>query len=186
MTVDMLEKELNSKELGSLYLFFGEERFLLDSMVKKIKKKFGELLQGINYILIDENSVDELIYDIESPAFGFDKKLIIVKNSGLFKKDGRKKSGTPLQNKICNYINENIDTINESVCLVFIENEADKNDVYSAIEKNGIVCDFEELTEANLIKRLKQIASLYKVNAPENVLSYLIQVSRNKYAILNK
>jgi len=54
MTYDLLEKELNSeKEIKSLYLFFGEEKFLLDTIVKKIKKKFGEILQWINYIIID-------------------------------------------------------------------------------------------------------------------------------------
>ena len=91
MTYDALEKEVNSGKISSLYLFYGEERFLLDSILKKIKKNFGEMLQGINYILIDNGSVDNLIYDIESPAFGYDKKLIIVKNSGLFKKETAKK-----------------------------------------------------------------------------------------------
>ena len=86
MTYDMLEKELNSnKELNSIYLFFGEDRFLIDNSLKKIKKKFGDILQGINYVIIEENLINDLIYNIESPAFGYDKKLIVVKNSGLFK-----------------------------------------------------------------------------------------------------
>lgn len=146
MTYDLLEKELNtSKELSSLYLLFGEERFLLDTTIKKIKKKFGELLQGINYVIIDEALIDDLIYNIESPAFGYDKKLILVKDSGLFKKDGRKKNGSPIQEKIANYINENMDTINDSCVIVFIENEVEKNNVFEAISKNGVVCQFDEL-----------------------------------------
>ena len=53
MTYETLEKELNKDgKLHSLYLFYGEERFLLESAVKKLKKKFGEMLQGINYIII--------------------------------------------------------------------------------------------------------------------------------------
>ena len=60
-----MEKELNTdKPLANLYLFYGEEKYLLDNAVKKIKKKFGELLQGINYVIIDENTVDDLIYNI--------------------------------------------------------------------------------------------------------------------------
>lgn len=146
MTYDLLEKELNtSKELSSLYLLFGEERFLLDTTIKKIKKKFGELLQGINYVIIDETLIDDLIYNIESPAFGYDKKLILVKDSGLFKKDGRKKNGSPIQEKIANYINENMDTINDSCVIVFIENEVEKNNVFETINKNGVVCQFDEL-----------------------------------------
>ena len=75
MTYETLEKELNKDgKLHSLYLFYGEERFLLESAAKKLKKKFGEMLQGINYIIIDESLIDDLIYNIESPAFGFEKK----------------------------------------------------------------------------------------------------------------
>ena len=33
----------------------------------------------------------EIISDLETPSFGFDKKLIVAKNTGLFKKEGRKK-----------------------------------------------------------------------------------------------
>jgi DNA polymerase-3 subunit delta len=156
----------------------------MDSSLKKIKKKFGEMLQGINYIIIDETLVDDIIYNIESPAFGYDKKLIIVKNSGLFKKDGRKKQGTPIQEKLASYIMENMDIINESVNIVFVEDEVDKNCVYEAIDKNGIICNFEELNQMQLIKRLKQIAVAYKVNIPDNVIAYLIECSGSNMQFL--
>lgn len=175
MTSDLLEKELNSdKPLNSIYLLYGEEKFLLDNCLKKIKKKFGELLQGINYVIIDETLIDDLIYNIESPAFGYDNKLIIVKNSGLFKKDGRKKLGSPIQEKIASYINENTLT---DVVVVFIEDSVDKNNVFDAISKKGIVVEFAELNESTLIKKLKQIANLYKVNISDQDLKYFIEVS---------
>lgn len=194
MTYDALEKEVNSGKISSLYLFYGEERFLLDSILKKIKKNFGEMLQGINYILIDNGSVDNLIYDIESPAFGYDKKLIIVKNSGLFKKETAKKDGkkeakkkaavNPMQESITNYILENIDVINESVILIFVEETVDKNIVYEAINKKGIVCDFQELGQVQLIRRLKQIANAYKVNVDERTLAYFIEFAGTNLQIL--
>ena len=186
MTYDLLEKELKSGVLHSIYLFYGDETFLIENSIKKIKKKFGEILQGINYIIIDESLVDDLIYNIESPAFGFDKKLIIVKNSGLFKKDGRKKAGSPIQEKIAKYINENMDIINENVNIIFYETEVDKNNVFDAVNKNGIVCECTELSQMQLVKRLKQICNGYKVNVNENVLAYLIEVSRNKFTSFNK
>ena len=55
----------------AIYLFFGEEQYLIETKVKKIKKDFGDLIQGINYIQIDETNVEELISDLETPAFGF-------------------------------------------------------------------------------------------------------------------
>ena len=89
LTYDALNKSI-LEGLKSLYLLYGEEQYLVEMALNKIKKQFGELLLGINYILLDETSVENLISDIEMPAFGYDKKLIIVKNSELFKKDGRK------------------------------------------------------------------------------------------------
>ena len=176
LNYDALDKSI-STELKPLYLLYGEEQYLIDTSINKIKKKFGERILGINYIMIDDTNIDNLISDIEMPAFGFDKKLIIVKNSGIFKKDGRKKSGSPIQDKIADYIKENMDIIEESVILVFVENQADKNVVFEAISKNGIICNIEEMKPHQLVKKLKQICNLYKVNVDELTLNYLVENS---------
>ncbi len=44
MTITELEKELKENKLNSIYLLFGEETFLLESSLKKIKKLFGEMI----------------------------------------------------------------------------------------------------------------------------------------------
>lgn len=62
-----------------VYLLYGEERYLLENKIKRIKKEFGEIVQGINYIQIDETTVDNIISDIETPAFGYKKKMILAK-----------------------------------------------------------------------------------------------------------
>ena len=90
-TIENLEKELSQKKLNSIYLLYGEELFLLESCLKKIRNSYEQLIPGINYIKIDMNNVNELISDIQTPEFGYDKKLIVARDTGLFKKDGRKK-----------------------------------------------------------------------------------------------
>ena len=62
-----------------IYLLYGEDRYLLSNYVKKIKKQYENLVAGINYIQIDDTNLENLISDIETPAFGLDKKLIIAK-----------------------------------------------------------------------------------------------------------
>ena len=176
LTYDALDKNI-IEGIKPLYLLYGDEQYLIDTAINRIKKKFGELVQGINYIIVDETNIENLISDIESPAFGYDKKLIIVKNSGLFKKDGRKKTGSPIQEKIAEYIKNNMDTIEELVTLVFCEGEADKNIVFETIEKNGIVCNIEELKPYQLVKKLKGVCNLYKVNVDEMTLNYLVETS---------
>ena len=178
MTIENLEKELNSKKLNSLYLLYGEELFLLESNLKKIKNLFGECVKGINFIMIDEQNVSEIISDIETPSFGYEKKLIIARNTGLFKKDGKRKAGdtTKLKDKLAKYIEENIKIINESVVLVFVEEEADsKLDLYTAIDKNGIVCKFDFQKANQIEQRIKTICNGYKVNIDAQTLRYFIE-----------
>ena len=92
VTVENLEKQLKEGKLNSIYLLYGEETFLLESCLKKIKSNFGSIVSGINYIKIDANNINSLISDIETPAFGYEKKLIIVRDSRNIQKRWKKES----------------------------------------------------------------------------------------------
>ncbi len=160
------------------YLLYGEDTFLLEQYVKKLKKAFGELQQGINFIQIDESNVSNIIADIQTPAFGFEKKLIIAKNCTLFTKKNI------LADKIASYLLENDTSDTE---LIFVEEKAEKNSLYNAIEKNGTVKEFKELRMPELIKQVKVISNGYGVQINENVAQYLIEcVGNNMQIIINE
>ena len=186
MTPENLEQELKQGKLNNLYLLYGEEEFLLDTCVKKIKKLFGEIILGINYIQIDETNVDSLISEIQTPAFGFSKKLIIAKKTGIFKKPkrGTIKKENSEDSKIASYIEENIEIIRNSVILVFIEDDADKNNLYNVIEKNGIVCNFEMLKPTEISARLKAICNAYKVNIDNQTMQMFIEICGTNMQVL--
>lgn len=170
----------------AIYLFYGEETYLLETRVKKIKKEYQQLILGINFIQIDDTNVEELIADLETPAFGFDKKLIIAKNTGIFKKekkttksDSKKKKvddiKLPLNEKIAKYIQENLEELKNTVDLVFVEQEVDKNALYQTIEKVGEVKEFALLKLPDLIANIKKIAVAYKVNIDDVTAKYLVE-----------
>ena len=177
MTITELEKDLKNEKLDSLYLLYGEEVFLLESSIKKIKKLFGEIIPGINYVQIDDTNIDNLISNIETPSLGYEKKLIIVKNSGLFKKEGKRKSAkiSELKEKVAEYFKKNISDIKNYNIVVFIENDIEKNALYKIIDKDGVICNFEKQKPAAIIKRLKAIFNAYKVNIDNETLKYLIE-----------
>ena len=79
--------------MDSLYLLYGEEKYLLENSLSKLLKEFGEKINGINFINLDSTNVQNIISDIETPAFGYPRKLILVKYSQLFKKQSRCKKG---------------------------------------------------------------------------------------------
>lgn len=177
MTVTELEKELKANVLNGIYLLYGEETFLLESSLKKMKKLFGEIILGINYIQIDDTNVEELISNIETPAFGFEKKLVIAKNSGLFKKEGKRVNAKlkELKEKVSEYFKNNIEEIKEYNIVIFIEDDAEKNTLYKLIEKQGKVCNFEKQNPTQIVARLKAIFNAYKVNVDDITLKYLIE-----------
>ena len=190
VTIENLEKELNSNSLKSLYLLYGEELFLLENILKKIKNIFGECIKGINYINIDDTNISELISDIETPAFGYEKKLLIVRNSGILKKEGKRKNVelSNLREKISSYIKENIDIINDSVVLVIIEEDIDnKQELYKIFDKFGVVCNFEYQKPIQIQKRLKAICNAYHVDIDDSSLKYFIEVcGTNMQELINE
>ena len=161
-----------------IYLLYGEDEYLRNEYLKKIKKEFGEIQLGINYVQVDENNVSNIISDIETPAFGFPTKLIIAKNTGLFKK----------KNALADTLADYLKTANlEGVELVFVENEADKNSLFNTISKIGEVKEFKEQKLQQLITKIKSIAKAYNVNIAENTASYFIEcVGTNMSDIINE
>lgn len=186
MTKEFLEQELKQGKLNSMYLLYGEEEFLKDSCIKKIKKLFGNLLPGINYIQIDETNIDSIIPEIQTPAFGYDKKLIIAKKTKCFKKikKGTTSKDNSYQNKISKYIEDNIDIIKNSVVLVFIEDEVDKNELYSQIEKNGAICNFEKLKPQEIMARIKAICNMYRVIIDNQTLHAFVETCGSNMQVL--
>lgn len=163
--------------MEGLYLFYGEETYLIEDSVRKIKKSFTELIEGINLIRIDESNIQALISNIETPCFGFDKKLIIVKNSGILKKEGKKKNSylSNLAEKIADYIKENIDTVIQDNVIIFIEEDVEKNKLYKVLEEKGKVFNFVPEKLPDLIKRIKSIANAYKVKIIDADAKYLVE-----------
>ncbi len=178
ISIDNLEKDLKNEKIQDIYLLYGEETFLLETCLKKIKTLFGEIIKGINYVNIDETNYKTLISEIETPAFGFEKKLIIVKNSKIFGKDGKKKNieMQEFRERLIEYIKENRNLISQSVVIVFVEEDVDARiSIYKQFEKEVTVCKFEFLKESALKARIKAICNIYKVNINDSTISYFIE-----------
>lgn len=175
--IEELEKNIKSNNISSLYILYGKEKYLIESNLKRIKNAFGECLKGINYISIDAESISKIIDELSMPAFGYSKKLIIARDTGLFKKEAKKKQSdiANLRDSINSYITENIEIINQEVILIFIEEEAEKNNLYTTIDKFGTVCEFSPQKPIELKSRLMQICKAYKVNVNDSTLQYFIE-----------
>ena len=174
-----IEKEIKQNNPETIFLLFGEETYLLEISLKRIKKNFGETISGINFVTLYENNVENLIQEIETPAFGYEKKLIIIRDSKIFQKGGKGKSKEKEQTiqKINNKIKENYNDIVKDCVIIFVEESVEKNKLYNTLEKLGTVCNFEALKINQLNAKLSSICRAYKVEIASNDINYLIENS---------
>ena len=190
MKIEGLEKDLNKGILSNIYLLYGEELFLLENALRKIKNLFGECIKGINYIPIDDTNIGEIIADIETPAFGYEKKLIIARNTGILKKEGKRKNAdmSKIRENLTEYLDENNKVISESVILVFVEEDVDRRSkLYKTIEKIGNVCNFEYQKPIQIEKRMKAICNGYKVKISDSNLKYFVEIcGTNMQELINE
>jgi DNA polymerase-3 subunit delta len=149
-TVDLKEfkKKITSGDIPAVCLFYGEEDYLKDSYLEMIKKRI--VVKGteqFNSVVIDEIPHVEKIRNAchTLPVFA-DRKLVVVRDSGLFRKSGKKPAGAE----------ELPDIIKEApqhTCLVFMEKDIDKRlQSVTAVKKNGVVIEFQYQKPAVLAK----------------------------------
>ena len=164
-----------------LYLLYGEDNYLKNEFVKKAKKSFGELQLGINYIQIDESNVNNVISDIETPAFGYERKMIIVKNANLMQKKNA------ISDKLSEYLNDADKQILDSIELIIVEDSVEKNALFNTISKIGMIKEFNEQKISQLITKVKSISAAYGVQIQENVAQYFIECTgTNMEDIINE
>ena len=162
-----------------IYLIYGNDEFIKQDNLKKIKKTLGELHLGLNYIKLDETNIQELITNIETPAFGYEEKTIEIKQSKLFKKE------TLEIKKLIQFL-KNIDL--KYVSLIFLEDEIDtKNQLFKFILEKGKIIECNELSVNELVKKLIQISAMYKVKLESYNAQYLIElVGTNMQELINE
>lgn len=164
-----------------VYLLYGEDNYLKNEFVKKAKKSFGELQLGINYIQIDESNVNNVISDIETPAFGYERKMIIVKNANLMQKKNA------ISDKLSEYLNDADKQILDSIELIIVEDSVEKNALFNTISKMGMIKEFNEQKISQLITKVKSISAAYGVQIQENVAQYFIECTgTNMEDIINE
>lgn len=114
------------------------------------------------------------------PCFGYSKKMIIVKNSGLLKKETKKKNtgNKNLRDDLEKYLKNNIEDIKERIVLIFIEDNVEKLNITKTIESlGGVICEFALQKPVILEKMLTAICNAYKVEVEPGAINFLIETS---------
>ncbi len=171
----ILWKSIKSNEIGRLYLFYGIEEYLIRNYCGQIEKTIvSEDFKLLNKVILNGRiSPAQIIENCRTAPVFSDRRLVIVKNSGLFKggkkadgedkpgsgaKKGKGSAGAKSGDEMADFLKD----MPEHVCLIFIEQEIDKRIKYvDLIEKNGLIVNFEYKKPDDMvgwvIKRLREM-----------------------------
>lgn len=159
------------KENNSIYLIYGEDEFLKNKLQKDfIDKSLSQSMQMMNLDIFDEknSNVNSIIDAFSTAPFMSEKRLIIVKNSGLFS-DGRKNDSNLMQ--------LNLETVPNTSILIFFEKKVDKRQkLYKETAKKGIVYEITNPSQNDLIK---WITNTFEDNNKKISRDYIILLMRN-------
>ncbi|NLC68902.1 MAG: DNA polymerase III subunit delta, partial [Clostridiaceae bacterium] len=160
MSIDVLKKQVKNGDIKSLYLFHGPEEYLKKYYLSAIEEIILDNgTRSLNKIVMEGKAdIPEIIRNCETYPVFSKRKMVVVRDSGLFKPgEGAKKDkdrdkdkgmdkgkdkdkGRDDIDKFIDYI-KNIPSF---TCLVFYENEVDRRlKIYNAISKGGLVVEFQ-------------------------------------------
>ena len=134
--------DIKNKTFKKVYLLYGEESYLKSLYKKRFMRALAADGDSMNFNVFSGNGIDtkELIGLSDTMPFLAEKRLIIVEESGFFKKSNE---------ELADYLK----AVPEETCIVFIENEIDKRGkMYKAVSKYGCVEEMKTPEEAQLKK----------------------------------
>lgn len=132
-----LKKQIKEGGIGNLYLFFGEEIFVKDMYLEKMKSFIPDGgFADFNSVYLEAGDMtpDKIDDALNSFPMMSDKKLVMIKDSGIFKSANQ---------DIKEYWQKQLADVPDYVLLIFDEREVDKRSItYKAVVKNGLAVDF--------------------------------------------
>jgi len=189
----ILWRSIKENNIGNLYLFYGPEEYLIRNYCEQMEKTLldDEFKMLNKVVLKGKVTADQIMDNCRTAPVFADRRLVIVKESGLFK-GGRKAGDTGQESEASEKKSSRssakkkggddlaafLEELPEFVCLVFIESEIDKRvkKYLDIIEKKGLVVEFDykkpdELT-GWVIKRVRELGHDAAVRTAAMIVDY--------------
>lgn len=134
-----INEDIKKGEYKKIYLLYGEEDYLKKQYKNRLKNAIcGDDTMNYSYFEGKACDVSNIKGICETLPFFADRRLVIIENSGFFKSAN-------------DTINEYIESVPDSTCLVFVENEVDKRGkLFKKVRDIGYICEMSEQNQAAL------------------------------------
>jgi DNA polymerase-3 subunit delta len=160
-----INQDIESQNIKQFYLLFGAEDYLKGQYRDKLVTALVDVEDNMNYNYYEGKGINvQSVLDIgETMPFFADSRVIVIENSGLFKKcpeDFEKK----------------LQALPESTHIIFVENEVDKrNRLYKWIGKAGYVSEMNTPDEKMLLGWVKGLCKKEEKQMDDSVIIYFVE-----------
>lgn len=172
-----LIKKIENGRVEPIYLFSGEERFLINKIIEKIISKVIEPSnRNFNLEVLNgsETSYVEMLNRSQTLPFIGDRRVVIVKGVNEVKTSG-------IERLIEYCLNPS-----PSTCLILIADEIDeKGKLYNALLKKNVIVQFKSLNEKYALEWIMKRAGESGYRIDDDAKKYLLEIVGNNLQKLN-
>ncbi|PYG87416.1 DNA polymerase III delta subunit [Ruminiclostridium sufflavum DSM 19573] len=181
MSIDILKKQIKENKLQNIYLFHGAEEYLIKYYINAVQSLIvSEENSELNYIFFDGKTEEAaIIANCETMPIFSDKKLVVIKNSGLFKaRKGDNDGGSSGKKAAKDTFSAYLENMPPYTCLIMVETAIDKRlKLVGTIKKYGLIVEFDFQKPADLVKWVTKVFGSYKKSIDRMAASYLVENS---------
>lgn len=129
-----IKDDIKTGSIRRFYLIYGEEKYLCQAEKQMLQKAVvGDDTMNFSFMEGKEVTQEGIIEMAETMPFFADRRMILVEDSGFFKKE-------------CDKLAEYLPNMPESTCLVFVEDTVDKrNKLYKKVASLGYASECKRM-----------------------------------------
>ncbi|MCI9429239.1 MAG: DNA polymerase III subunit delta [Lachnospiraceae bacterium] len=159
-----LNEDIKTGQLKKVYLLWGQEAYLRKQYRDRLRSALaGEDTMNCHYFQGKDTDTGEIIDLAETLPFLAPRRVIIVEDSGLFKKGGEA-------------LAEYLERAADAAYFVFIEEEVDKRSrLYKAVKETGRITEFSVQDENTLCRWIAGMAAREKKGITEHSIRYFLE-----------
>nr|WP_027870967.1 DNA polymerase III subunit delta [[Eubacterium] cellulosolvens] len=170
-----IRDDIKNGTFRQTYLLYGEEEYLKSQYRDLLLKALVPDRDSMNYNHYAGKDVDEgtIISQAETMPFFADRRVIVIEDSGLFKKKSE---------KLADYMAE----LPDYLVMIFVESEVDKrNRLFKAVGKSGRTVVFDTQNEETLTRWILQRMGKEGKKITRNDMQHFLEVTGTDMANIN-
>lgn len=158
-----INEDIKNGNFEKVYLLYGTEEYLKKQYKNRIKTAIcGDDTMNYSYFEGKDCDAAAIVGISETLPFFADRRLVVMEHSGFFKSSN-------------DVMNEYIEKVPETTCLVFVETDVDKrNKLFKKVKDMGYVCEMAEQNNASLEKWIVGILNQNGKKITKNTLELFL------------